>query len=71
MRRPWRAPGETPEPEGGLWVAQGLVTSPHMKSEVKTKFRNGEGPNVFALGLAGRPIKGSFGVRPCRLVGWC
>ena len=48
-----------------------LLTSPHMKSEVKTKFRNGEGPNVFALGLAGRPIKGSFGVRPCRLVGWC
>ena len=34
-----------------------------MKSEVKTNFPNSEDQKFFALGLAGRPFDGSWGVR--------
>ena len=45
-----------------------LLTSAHMKSEVKTNFPNSEDQKFFALGLAGRPFEGSWGVRPRRFL---
>jgi hypothetical protein len=41
-----------------------------MKSEVKTNFPNSEDQEFFALGLAGRPFEGSWGVRLRRFLGF-